>query len=103
MSLTSRERVLMALDHRQPDRVPLDLGGSFVTTINVAAYGRLRRALGLSDEWQLLREQTQSVVVDEDVRQALGVDVIGLYERPPHPDPERPDTNWILTSEWGVS
>ena len=37
MSLTSKERVLMALNHEQPDRVPVDLGGSFVTTINVAA------------------------------------------------------------------
>lgn len=93
----------MALDHRQPDRVPLDLGGSFVTTINVAAYTRLRHALGLSNKWQLLREQTQSVVVDEDVRRVLGVGVIGLYERPPRPDLEYPNTNRILTSEWGVS
>lgn len=102
MGLTSRERVLMALEHEQPDRVPVDLGGSFVTTINVKAYRRLREALGFSGKGQLLREQTQSVRVDDDVRQALRVDVIGLYERPPVPEMEVPHPDGTLVSEWGV-
>ncbi len=103
MPLTSKERVLMCLEHRQPDRVPLDLGGAFVTTMNVVAYQRLRRALRLSGNGSLLREQTQSVFIDEDVRQILGVDVIGLFERPPRPDLERPSPGRNLVSEWGVS
>ncbi len=102
MPLTPRERVLTALDHKQPDRVPFDLGGSFVTTINVAAYARLRRALGLAEHWQLVREQSQSVLVDEDVRQALGVDTIGIFERAPHPEKEMPNAEGILVSEWGI-
>jgi uroporphyrinogen decarboxylase len=103
MVLTSKERVLMALDHQQPDRVPFDLGGSFVTTINVAAYVHLRRALGLPEQWQLIREQTQSVLVDEDVRQALGVDVIGLYEHAPSLEKEIPSAAGMLISEWGIT
>lgn len=103
MDLTSRERVLMALEHKQPDRLPVDLGGSFVTTINVTAYARLREALGFSGRGELLREQTQSVHVDEDVRQALHVDVIGLYERPPIPELEASNADGTLVSEWGVT
>ena len=103
MALTSKERVLTALEHREPDRVPLDLGGSFVTTINVTAYRRLRVALGLTGKEHLIRRQTQSVLVDEDVRQALGVDVIGLYERPPFPEQELRDPDRSLVSEWGVT
>ena len=103
MTLTSKERVLIALDHKQPDRVPFDLGGAFVTTINVAAYARLRRALGLADRWQLIREQSQSVLLDEDVRQALGVDVIGIFERAPYPEKEIPSPDGTLVSEWGVT
>ena len=103
MALTSRERVLMALAHEQPDRVPFDLGGSLVTTINVVAYTRLRQALGLPAGYRLLREQTQSVVVDEDVRQALGVDVIGIFERPPRPELEQPRPDGTLVSEWGIT
>ena len=47
--MTSRERVLTALDHREPDRVPLDLGGTFVTSIAATALHHLRRRLGLED------------------------------------------------------
>ncbi len=37
MTMTSRERVRAALEHREPDRVPVDLGGSIVTSITKAA------------------------------------------------------------------
>jgi len=93
----------MALSHQQPDRVPLDIGASFVTGVNVSAYRLLRKKLGMPDTWQLLREQTQSVLVDAEVRQALGVDVIGLYERAPRPDLEYADVDGRLTSEWGLT
>ncbi len=103
MAFTGRERVLMALEHKRTDRVPLDLGGSLVTTINVSAYTRLRRALGFSEWWQLFREQTQSVLVQEDLRRALGVDVIGVFERAPYPEKEVPSPDGTLVSEWGVT
>jgi len=47
--MTSRERVLAALEHREPDRVPLDLGGTFVTSIAATSLHHLRRRLGLED------------------------------------------------------
>ena len=47
MAMSSRERVLAAVNHREPDRVPLDLGGSRVTGIDASAYVALRAALGL--------------------------------------------------------
>ena len=72
----------MAIEHQVPDRPPLDLGGSYATAINAVAYARLCQALGLPARSPLLREQTQSVTLDEDLRQILGVDTIGLYERP---------------------
>lgn len=73
-----------------------------MTATNVHAYKNLRRALGLPEKCGLLREQTQSVAVDEDVRQLLGIDTIGLYERPPRPELERPRSDGTLVSEWGV-
>ncbi|NOZ22893.1 MAG: methyltransferase, partial [Planctomycetes bacterium] len=47
--MNSRERVLKALNHEEPDRVPLDLGGTFVTGIAAGALHRLRKHLGLED------------------------------------------------------
>lgn len=45
--MTHRERVMTALNHEEPDRIPMDLGGSLATTVVGEAYGRLRAALGL--------------------------------------------------------
>lgn len=47
MVMTSRERVQQALDHRQPDRAPLDLGASDVTGMHVDSVYKLRQALQL--------------------------------------------------------
>jgi len=48
-TMTSRERLLTALEHRQPDRVPIDLGGN-QTGIHKFAYEALLAHLGLEDE-----------------------------------------------------
>lgn len=45
--MNPRERVLAALGDREPDRVPIDLGGSIVTSITKAAHVPLRDHLGL--------------------------------------------------------
>ena len=47
ISLESRERVELTLNHEKPDQVPLDLGGSAVTGIHVSTVYKLRQALGL--------------------------------------------------------
>jgi len=46
--MTRRERVLAAIAHREPDRVPVDLGAMRSTGITAAAYGRLKEYLGMS-------------------------------------------------------
>jgi hypothetical protein len=82
--MTSRERVLTALDHRQPDRVPLDLGASAVTGMHASSVYRLRQSLGLDESgtpvkviepYQMLGE------IERDLMDALGVDVVGLGKR----------------------
>jgi len=103
MALLPRERIRVAIEHEAPDRPPLDLGGSYATAINVVAYARLCQALGLPARSPLLREQTQSVTLDEELRQILGVDTIGLYERPPRPELECPGADRTLVSEWGLT
>ena len=47
--MNSRERVSLALQHKEPDRVPLDLGGTTVTGMHISTVYRLRQALGLHD------------------------------------------------------
>ncbi len=44
--MVPRERVIAAIEHKNPDRLPVDLGGSIVTGINSMAYRRLKSYLG---------------------------------------------------------
>ncbi len=50
--MNSRQRVLTALSHVEPDQVPLDLGGTENSTIARIAYLNLRDYLGLPGEPQ---------------------------------------------------
>lgn len=78
---TSRERIRTTLAHRQPDRVPLDLNGSAVSGIMASALYRLRAALGLEQRAVHVHEPYQMLGrVDDDLLDALGVDVIGLSD-----------------------
>ena len=81
--MTSRERLQAALDHRQPDRVPVDFGGTAVTGMHVAAVARLRQAvLGDRDYRVKVVEPYQMLgEIDDELRAALGIDVVGLTPR----------------------
>nr|MDO8110175.1 uroporphyrinogen decarboxylase family protein [Candidatus Sigynarchaeota archaeon] len=58
--LTSRERVIASLEHRQPDRVPIDLGGN-QTGIHVRAYKRVLEFLGIHEDKTVLSHFTQQL------------------------------------------
>ncbi len=84
--MNSRERVRAALSHREPDRVPIDLGGTPVTGISAVAYARLKQSLGLDGEPVRVADiLLQLAEVEEPVRRRFGVDVIGLPVLEPIP------------------
>ena len=77
--MTSRERVLTALDHREPDRVPIDLSGHRSSGIAAMVYPRLRALLGLPERAVRVYDPVQQLaIVDEDVLDRFGVDTIEL-------------------------
>jgi uroporphyrinogen decarboxylase len=45
--MTARERVVTALQHKEPDKVPVDLNGTLVTALTRIAYNNLRELLGM--------------------------------------------------------
>lgn len=78
--MNSRERLIKALNHEQPDRVPLDLGATSQTGISASTLYKLRKALGLKEKPINVHEPFQILgIVDDDVLQKLGVDVVGLW------------------------
>lgn len=71
--MTPRERLLAALDHREPDRVPIDLGGN-QTGIHKFAYQKLIDLLGLDEEIVIMDAVQQLAMPSEAVLERLGVD-----------------------------
>jgi uroporphyrinogen decarboxylase len=74
--MTPRERVMLALDHKEPDRIPIDLGGTIVSSIAKSSYVALKRHLGLPlEDIKMLDYVQQLPYVDEPLMQRFGVDL----------------------------
>lgn len=79
--MNSRQRVLAALEHREPDRVPIDIGGTRQSGIAASTYHKLKERLGLRtptrvyDVYQMLAE------IERPVLERFGADIVGL-QRP---------------------
>ena len=79
--MTSRERIVAACHHREPDRLPVDFGGGFQTGMHVSVVYGLRQALGLDrpgtpvkvvEVYQMLGE------IAPDLADALGIDTVSV-------------------------
>ena len=77
--MTPRERVITTLNHRQPDKPAVDLSGHRSSGISAIAYSRLRKHLGLEEKPIRVYDMVQQLaVVDDDVLDRFGVDVIEM-------------------------
>jgi len=100
--MTSRERVRATINHVEPDRVPLDLGGGCSTSIAVEGYEKLKQYLGISGHTQKLSEIFRIAQLDRSVLQQLGSDC--------HPIVTKSPLNWIsppsepgtFVDNWGI-
>lgn len=82
--MTGRERILTTLEHREPDRVPFDLGSMGVTGIHVISYRRLRHYLGLGPGVEALYDPIQQLaLVEEDMAARLAIDARPVTRRRP--------------------
>lgn len=78
--MNSLERLKTALDHKQPDRPPMDFGSTHVTGMNVSTVHKLRQAvLGEMDYRVKVIEPYQMLgEIDSKLAEALGVDIVGV-------------------------
>jgi uroporphyrinogen decarboxylase len=106
MSVTPRERLRTALAHREPDRVPLDLGSTQVTSIAARAQRRLRAHLGLPDVPARVSDRVQQLDhVEEDLLRVLAVDTRGLWPltaRNASVEERDDGTHLSHVDEWGL-
>ena len=101
--MTSRERVVAALNHQEPDRVPLDIGGGASTSMIAEGYAKLKQKLGVEAEPRDMNKIFRMAWLDESVMQRLGSDCRPITNKGPSrwtPPPSEPGT---LIDIWGIT
>ena len=102
--LSHRERVRIALNHQEPDRLPIDLGSNGCATVTAEAYRRLRAHLEMAPKEPLIISRAGQIAVPhEEVMRLLDVDLRGLYYRPPRLDRTKDLSDGRIIDEWGVT
>ena len=102
MTAWSRERVHVALQHREPDKVPIDNNG-IVSSIHEVAYENLLRYLGIEEKPVILDAVQRIVLSSEEVLQALSVDTRYLYPAAPSGWTYEEDGEGCWKDEFGVT
>jgi uroporphyrinogen decarboxylase len=71
--MTNRERILAALDHREPDGLPIDLGGTESSGMTAVAYNRLTRHLGLRQGCRVFEPYQHVAFIEDEIRDRFGI------------------------------
>ena len=81
--MTSRERLAVTLNHQAPDQLCVDFGAGLQTGMGVSAVHRLRQAVLGQPDFQVKVVEPYQMLgeIDEPLRMALGIDVVGVPGR----------------------
>ena len=106
MALGHRQRFVMALNHEETDRVPLDLGGGPVSQVHPTTYEALLAHLGFEgsiDDAAVENQRLwQDVVPDEAILQRFDIDLRGIWTGQPEKRPDVLLEPLEYRDEWGV-
>lgn len=105
--MNSQQRINIAINHKIPDRVPLDLGSMYESSIVSSTYSNLRRYLGLDAEKdvEVFDVIQQLPVLGSDLLDYLKIDTRGIYPGPSSKwklDVKEEDNYRYFTDEWGI-
>jgi uroporphyrinogen decarboxylase len=100
--MTHRQRVLAALNHQEPDRVPIDLGSTRCTSIHLEGYRRLKAHFGVEAPEAITDRMMQPALVDEAVLRALDIDTRGIFPGVPDRSRDVEIDETTYRDEWGV-
>ncbi|MHB8908228.1 MAG: uroporphyrinogen decarboxylase family protein [Syntrophales bacterium] len=100
---SGRQRIMDAIGHREPDRIPVDFGSSMVTSIHVEGYENLKNYLniGTDRKTEIARGRSLVAVVDPEVQDHLNVDARMLIVNGPD-GWEAEDARDSVVDEWGI-
>lgn len=103
MATTGRQRIIDAVEHREPDRVPVDFGGSMVTSIHEEGYDKLKSYMNILTDQRTTIARGRSLVamVDPEVQDRLGVDCRMLIVNGPDGWEAEAGSDSVV-DEWGI-
>ncbi len=102
-TLSRRERVMRAIEHKPVDRTPIDLGMHYSTGISAFAYQNLRRYLGLEEKPIRVADSFQFLaLVDEDVLERFHCDCICFHPGYPATKTWRPREDYAFEIAEGI-
>jgi uroporphyrinogen decarboxylase len=100
--MKSRQRITTALNHQEPDRVPIDFGG-LTTSLHHEAHDRLLKHLGLPMRETSIMDMFQQIVEPApELRQMFHADAVNLFANPGTPWKRVDEDKDIYQDEWGV-
>ncbi len=79
--MNSRERVLCALGHREPDRVPIDFGGTRQSGIAASTYHALKQKLGITTPTRVFDVYQMIAEIEQPILDRFGADCVGILPR----------------------
>ncbi|MDP6353146.1 MAG: uroporphyrinogen decarboxylase family protein [Alphaproteobacteria bacterium] len=102
MTMTRRERVLAALNRQQPDRVPIDLGGTYASTVYFTAYDKLKQHMGLEHDTRLGVRRSRCALPDNSMLDYFDVDTRLIALSPYEGGYQRDIDEDTFADEWGA-
>lgn len=102
MKLTSRERVLKALNHEEPDRIPICIGASGASVTD-AVYYQLKEHFGIEGDVEPFRSGHGDNIYDPRVFDALGGDFRHVFLKSSQAFKAKKNDDGSYVNEWGVT
>lgn len=97
-----RERVVKAINLKEPDRIPLDFGGTTVSSINLEAYEKMKKLEGFENQTTVFSFRSKLAFIEEEILRKYGVDTRNA-SKGDISKPQMIDQNQrSYTDEWGV-
>ena len=103
-TMTSRERVLAALSHQEPDRVPIDLGSTWISTTTIPFYDQLKAHFQVDRPTVMMERNMQVCFLDEEILAKLPVDTRFVsYNSPELPQNQSVELgDGLYQDAWGI-
>ena len=80
--MTSYERMMQSVNHKEPDKVPIDIGATNVTGMHASCVAELRDYFGLEKRPVIIHDPFQCLgFIDEDLAEAIGTDAAKMGSR----------------------